>query len=97
MKLYETREEAAQGCRVSAKTAERYAKAAERFAKEGRKTSAWNMADTAKTAADCAMQAHEVLWNLTGGRLTDEEFEAFEQAEIAQTNARKAAGTAANC
>jgi hypothetical protein len=97
MRLYETREEAAQGCRASAKTAEHYMKAAERFAREGRKTSAWNMADTAKMAADCAMQAHEALWDLTNGKLTDEEFEAFEQAEIAQTNARKAARAAANC
>ena len=97
MKLYETRTEAMQGCRFNAKTAERYMKAAERFAKEGRKTSAWNMADTAKMAADCAMQAHEALWDLTDGKLSDEEFEAFEQAEIAQTNARKAVKAAANC
>ena len=41
------------------------------------------------------MQAHEALWGYTDGELTDYEFECFEAAEIAQTDAIKAARAAA--
>ncbi len=41
------------------------------------------------------MQAHEALWELSGGELTEEEFAAFEKAEIAQTDAAKAERAAA--
>jgi hypothetical protein len=54
------------------------------------------MADIATVAAKCAMQAHQELWKLSGGTLTDEEFEAFEAAEIAQAEARKATKAAAD-
>ena len=54
------------------------------------------MADTAMTAAKCALQAHEALWELAHGKLTVEEQIWFEEAEIAQTNAHKAANAAAN-
>ncbi len=38
------------------------------------------MVDSAHAFAVCAMQAHEALWELSGGELSEEEFTAFEQA-----------------
>lgn len=93
--LYRTRKEAMNGCIAEAKAAEKYTNSAIRFAEAGKSSTAWDMADVAKSAAVCAMQAHDALWTLSGGNLTAEEFEAFEQAEIAQTNALKAAQAAA--
>lgn len=41
------------------------------------------------------MKAHDELWELSKGKLTDAEFEAFEKAEIAQAKARTAINAAA--
>ncbi|HEM3855906.1 TPA: hypothetical protein U1U77_001764 [Streptococcus suis] len=48
------------------------------------------MADIAKTALDCARLAHEALWSLTKGNLTEEEFEAFTKAEEVELTFKKA-------
>ena len=53
------------------------------------------MADAARVAADCVMQAHEELWEMAGEDMTAEEFEAFEAAEIAFQKAATAAKAAA--
>ena len=95
MSLYTTRQEAAAGCKAEAAAATRYGNAAIEKAAEGKCNAAWRMADIARTAATCAMQAHEALWDLSGGQLTEEEFEAFEAAEIAVMKANKAAKAAA--
>ena len=64
-------------------------------AQNGACSKAWALADTARTAARCALQAHEALWNLSGGKLTEKEQAAFEKAEIAQQDAARAERAAA--
>ena len=89
--VYETRKAAAAACIYEANAAKHYSKVAIEYAQRGE----WDMADTARTAARCALQAHEDLWALAGETLTDEEFDAFEKAEIAQADATKAERAAA--
>ena len=93
--MYETRKEAAAACKYEASAAERFSSAAIKAANRGECRKAWNFADQAKTAARCAMQAHEELWELAKGDLTTAEFDSFEKAEIAQINAAKAECAAA--
>ena len=93
--MYGTRKEAADGCRYEASAAKRFSEAALKKAAAGECKAAWELADTARTAARCAAQAHEALWALTNDELTDEEFAAFEAAEIAQADATKAERAAA--
>ena len=90
-----TRKEATDGCRYEASAAKRFSAAAIKKAEAGECKAAWELADTARTAARCAAQAHEALWAITNGELTDEEFAAFEAAEIAQADATKAERAAA--
>ena len=84
------RNEAAANCTYHAAAAERYAAAAERFANTGNFHAAWGAIDTVKCASTLAMRAHEELWAAATGRLTDDEWVAFEAAEIAQTAAGRA-------
>ena len=92
---YTTRKEAADACRAEALAAEKYSSAAIAAAKKGECRKAWDLADTARMAARCAMQAHEDLWELAGENMTGAEFDAFEKAEIAQTDAARAERAAA--
>ena len=92
---YTTRKDAAEACRYEAAAAERFSSAAIMRAEKGETSSAWSMADMARTAARCAMQAHEDLWDLVGENMTGAEFEVFEKAEIAQTDAGRAERAAA--
>lgn len=94
-RLYNTRKQAKEACEREGKFAITYAEKAVAYAEQGFVTKAWSCADTAKTAADCAMTAHEELWELSKGNLTEAEFEAFEKAEIAQAKARAAINAAA--
>ena len=95
MKLYETRTDAMNACRMEAGHAKNFTEKAIQNANAGRCSAAWSMADNARMAARCAMGAHDLLWELTGGELTEEEFEAFEAAEIAWNDANRAEKTAA--
>ena len=88
--MYETRKEAADACKYEAAAAERFSTAAIRKASEGQCSAAWRLADQARMAARCAMQAHEALWALAGEDMTEAEFDAFEKAEIAQASAAAA-------
>ncbi len=94
-RLYNTRKQAKEGCIREGKFATMYAEKAISYAEQGFVTKAWNCADTAKMAADSAMNAHDDLWELSKGNLTDEEFEAFEKAEVAMVKARQAINAAA--
>ena len=94
-KEYETRKEAAAACEYEAAAASRYSKAAIRFAQKGECRNAWDLADIACVAAQCALQAHEALWSLSGGKLTEKEQAAFDKAEIAQQDAVRAKRAAA--
>lgn len=89
--MYNTRQEAADACKYEAAAAERFSKTAIRKASEGQCSAAGRLADQARTAARCAMRAHEELWELAGEDMTEEEFDAFEKAEIAQNSVRRAA------
>ena len=88
--MYETRKEAADACKYEAAAAERFSTAAIRKASEGQCSAAWRLADQARMAARCAMQAHESLWALAGEDMTEAEFDSFEKAEIAQVSASRA-------
>ena len=94
--MHQTRKEATKTCRLESTAAKHYSKLANNHAEQGEYSKAWKMADTAMVAAKCAMQAHQELWKLSGGKLTSKEFEAFEAAEIAQAEARKATKAAAD-
>lgn len=93
--MYETRKEATDACKYEAAAAERFSTAAIRKASEGQCNEAWRLADQARMAARCAMQAHEALWALVGEDMTEAEFDAFEKAEIAQVSAGRAERAAA--
>lgn len=93
--MYETRKEAVDACKYEAAAAERFSTAAIRKASEGQCSAAWRLADQARMAARCAMQAHESLWALAGEDMTEAEFDAFEKAEIAQVSASRAERAAA--
>ena len=93
--MYKTRREAAAACEYESNAARHYSKVAIEYARRGECRKAWGLADTARIAAKCALQAHGALWNLSGGKLTEKEAIAFEKAEIAQTDATKAERAAA--
>lgn len=93
--MYETRREAAAACNYEGTAASHYSKVAIEYARQGECRKAWSLADTARTAAKCAMQAHDALWELTGEDMTEEEFNAFEKAEIGFMDAGKAEQAAA--
>ena len=93
--MYETRKEAADACKYEAAAAERFSTAAIQKASEGQCSTAWRLADQARMAARCAMQAHEELWALAGECMSEAEFDAFEKAEIAQVSAGRAERAAA--
>ncbi|HEK9107210.1 TPA: hypothetical protein SUB18_000901 [Streptococcus equi subsp. zooepidemicus] len=88
--MFTTREEAKQSCIVEAQAVERFSKATEKAMANGNQSWAYDMADIAKTALDCARLAHEALWSLTKGNLTEEEFEAFAKAEEVELTFKKA-------
>ena len=88
--MYESRWEAADACRYEAAAAERFGSAAIEKANAGDCRAAWKYADQARTAARCAMRAHETLWELAGEDMTGAEFDAFDKAEIAQVDAARA-------
>lgn len=92
---YETRKEAAAACIREAEFTSHYSEAAIKYARNGECRRAWDLADTARMAARCAMQAHEDLWELAGEDMTEAEFDAFEKAEIAQIEATRAEHAAA--
>lgn len=87
--MYETRKEAADACKYEAAAAERFSTAAIRKASEGQCSAAWRLADQARMAARCAMQAHEALWALVGEDMTEAEF-----AQVYAGRAERAAAAA---
>ena len=93
--MYENRREAAAACDYEGTAASHYSKVAIEYARRGECRKAWSCADTARTAAKCAMQAHDTLWELAGEDMTEEEFNAFEKAEIGFMDAGKAEQAAA--
>ena len=93
--MYENRREAAAACDYEGTAASHYSKIAIEYAREGECRKAWKLADTARIAATCAMQAHDALWELAGEDMTEEEFNAFEKAEIGFMDAGKAEKAAA--
>ena len=88
--VYRTRREAKAACTYEAAAASHFSKVALECARRGECRNAWSAADNARTAAKCAMQAHEVLWELAGENMTEAEYDAFVKAETAQTDATKA-------
>ena len=93
--LYRNRKEAADACEYEASHAKHFSEVAIEAAANGDCGKAWAMADNSRIAARCAMQAHEDLWEMAHGRLTEAEYEVFIQAEIAQSDATKAERAAA--
>ena len=93
--MYGSRREAAAACEYEGTAASHFSKVAIQYAHRGLYRKAWDLVDTAQTAAKCAMQAHEELWALAGENLTEAEFKAFEKAEIGLRDASNAARVAA--
>ena len=82
---YTSREDALIGCQNETANARQFLRSAEAVMDTNHIGKAIRMVESAHTFAVCAMQAHEALWELSGGELSEEEFIAFEQAEIVQT------------
>lgn len=72
------------------KACKHYTANAIRKAEEGKIGAAINMLDIAQMAKACAMQAHEELWKVNKGKLSDKEFELFSAAETLSQKIRKA-------
>lgn len=66
---------------IEVKACKKYTESSIKKSKEGRIESAINFLEIAITAKKCASQAHEDLWNVSRGLLTDEEFELFAESE----------------
>lgn len=72
------------------KACKHYTATAIRKADDGKVGAAINMLDIAQMAETCAMQAHEELWKVSGGKLSSKEFELFSDAETLSQKIRKA-------
>lgn len=72
------------------KACKHYTANAIRKADDGKVGAAINMLDIAQTAKTCAMQAHDELWKVSGGKLSSKEFELFADAETLSQKIRKA-------
>lgn len=72
------------------KACKHYTANAIRKAEEGKIGAAINMLDIAQMAKACAMQAHDGLWKVNGGKLSSKEFELFADAETLNKEIRKA-------
>lgn len=66
---------------IETENCKRYARNAAKKAKEKKIGAAINLFDIAKMAKTCADQVHEKLWEVSKGKLTDEEFEIFSESE----------------
>lgn len=75
---------------IEVKACKRYAESSIKKAKEGKIGSAINLLDIAQTAKTCADQAHEELWKVTEGKLTNKEFKLFAEAESLDKDIQKA-------
>ena len=81
--LFETREQAMQGCLAESDVCARFSEKAIELFRQGKITEGFEWYELAKTASVCAMQAHEALWKMAKGELTEDEQRAFETAENA--------------
>ena len=68
---------------LETKAAKKYTESAMKKIEEKELGSAWRLADAAKCHAICAMQEHDLFWDLVGEDITSEEFDAFCEAEPA--------------
>ena len=75
---------------IEVKACKRYTERAVENAREGKIGTAINNLEIANTAKTCALQVHEELWEVSEGKLTDEEFELFAQAETLGRELQKA-------
>lgn len=89
-RIYNNKKEALKGLQIETKAAKKYANLAFEKAMEGKRSSAINFLDIAQTAKKCADQAHEALWELSQGKLTEKEFEIFCEAETITLDINKA-------
>ena len=71
------------------KVAKKYTESAMKKIEEKKLGSAWRLADAAKCHAICAMQEHDLFWDLVGEDITSEEFDAFCEAETCFLALRK--------
>ncbi|MCS4487524.1 hypothetical protein [Streptococcus sciuri] len=88
--MYETREQAFEGIQIETKAVKRYSEATRKAAQNGQYGHAWEMADIAKMALECARNAHNELWEFCQGQPTVEEMERLAEAEVAEFTFRQA-------
>lgn len=88
--MFTTREDAKMSCLVEAQAVRRFSKATQKAMAEGRVGGAYHAFDTVKMARACAQKAHEALWELSQGELTEEEFEAFNLVEEVEQDYKQA-------
>lgn len=88
--IYKNKKEALKGLKIEMEACRRFAKSSEERAKERKIGFAIRLLDNAQMAKECADKAHEALWELSGGNLTDEEYEIFCDAETLRMDINKA-------
>ena len=91
---YTTRKEAADACKYEASAAERFSSAAIEAAKNGECRKAWNPQIRHAWQRDARCRRTKICGNPPED-MTSAEFDAFEKAEIAQTDAGRAERAAA--
>ena len=74
---------------LETKAAKKYTESAMKKIEEKELGAAWRLADAAKCHAICAMQEHDLFWDLVGEDITSEEFDAFCEAETCFLALRK--------
>ena len=76
--------------KVETKAAKRFLKAAGKRADEGKRAKAIELFDIGSMAKKIADKAHDDLWKEAKGKLTEEEFESFIEAETLRGDLIKA-------
>lgn len=66
---------------IEVNACKRYAENSVKKAKKGKVGSAINFLDIAVTAKKCADRLHDEFWEISAGKLTEEEFKIFCEAE----------------
>ncbi|MBS4761173.1 hypothetical protein KG089_00455 [Carnobacteriaceae bacterium zg-ZUI252] len=79
--MYRHTQEALNGLKTEIKACKKYADLATQQAQKGNVSSAIQFLKIAQTARTCANQAHEALWDLSKGQLSDDAFDRFCEAE----------------
>lgn len=84
------KQEILQRLEIEVNACKRYAENSVKKAKKGKVGSAINFLDIAVTAKKCADRLHDEFWEISYGKLTEEEFKIFCETETLSREINKA-------